>query len=79
MSASFFIQTSYFYRLIYLKCLGIQQLNMEMRWNFDIIVKKLEADLPTINLYLSKRSLNTSPSVQTFVALINDFFHLNFK
>lgn len=45
----------------------------------NIIVKKLEADLPTINLYLSKRSLNTSPSVQTFVDLINDFFHLNFK
>ena len=44
----------------------------------NIVVKKLESDLPTINLYLSKRTSNNSKNVQTFVDLINDFFHLNF-
>ncbi|WP_180172471.1 DNA-binding transcriptional regulator HcaR [Acinetobacter sp. YH12023] len=44
----------------------------------NIIVKKLDTDLPTINLYMSKRSTNTSPSVQAFINLINDFFHLKF-
>lgn len=34
MSASFFIQTSYFYRLIYLKCLDIQQLNNNKNYIF---------------------------------------------